>query len=761
LPLGKSGWSLWREVALRSAGFPARRVEALRDDDLAASADAVDSVEPANPAHVAYEAAFAAGLARLSAALVDIASDPPFREAVTWQNLAVVANHLDHVVNHRPPVMSGQVRMNRNKRTRRDEVAIANYLQRYCLKNETIGFFGPVGWARISPTGPALSATPGPKLLARRTTYFEVWAIDALGDTISDQPGMLRWLTPRVGIPVNTFPPNERPTLSAAEEDLVLRCDGTRTVADHIGTDPDVVEALKRLLQLHAVRLDLWCSMQAWPERELGRRLEGIGDADLRGRGQALLAELISGRDAVAAAAGDAEKVRATIAALDTTFERLTGSAPTRRAGGTYAGRTLLYEDCLRDVDVQIGPALLDALAGPLGLVLESVQWLVGTIAGRLQDRFATVLDEERVAAGRGSVPLMRMFARAGDELGEDPELRIAQALAEFQDRWRRVLDLPPDVRRYAVPTDAIADRVAQSFPRIPGRWRTAGRHSVDIMIAASGVEAIDRGDFQLVLSQLHVASNALDTRALVEQHKDPARLLAANEADHADGRVYAIPPKYANVSSRVSPPSALLSPRFTYVSLGAESVVPPPGSRTLSAAGLLVDRRGDGLVVRDPSSGDEFDLLEVIAENLSGAVHRLFRPMVPAPHTPRVTIDRLVLWRETWIFPAPGIAWAFVKNEQRRYALARRWRRQHELPERVFARLPSEVKPTAVDFRSLVLVNLFAKAIRTAAAAAVAGSTADVSISEMLPDIEDLWLADAEGNRYSSELRFVAVDGG
>jgi hypothetical protein len=29
-----------------------------------------------------------------------------------------------------------------------------------------------------------------------------------------------------------------------------------------------------------------------------------------------------------------------------------------------------------------------------------------------------------------------------------------------------------------------------------------------------------------------------------------------------------------------------------------------------------------------------------------------------------------------------------------------------------------------------------------------------------MLPDLDQLWLADREGRRYSSELRFVAFDG-
>jgi hypothetical protein len=64
------------------------------------------------------------------------------------------------------------------------------------------------------------------------------------------------------------------------------------------------------------------------------------------------------------------------------------------------------------------------------------------------------------------------------------------------------------------------------------------------------------------------------------------------------------------------------------------------------------------------------------------------------------------------------------------------------------------ERKPVAVDFRSLPLVNLLAKSIRRSAEEG-AGA---VTISEMLPDVDQLWLRDADGRRYVAELRIVAI---
>jgi hypothetical protein len=168
----------------------------------------------------------------------------------------------------------------------------------------------------------------------------------------------------------------------------------------------------------------------------------------------------------------------------------------------------------------------------------------------------------------------------------------------------------------------------------------------------------------------------------------------------------------------------------------------------------MTVTRRGDELVVLTPS-GTELDFFEVIADEMAEIVVNAFQPAAPAAHRPRITIDRLVLSRERWTFQVADSAWAFAMDERERYYLARRWRQEHQLPERVFYRVPVELKPTAADFRSIVLVNLFAKHIRQTRAA----GHADYSVTEMLPDLDQLWLTDRQGRRYSSELRMIAYD--
>ena len=65
-------------------------------------------------------------------------------------------------------------------------------------------------------------------------------------------------------------------------------------------------------------------------------------------------------------------------------------------------------------------------------------------------------------------------------------------------------------------------------------------------------------------------------------------------------------------------------------------------------------------------------------------------------------------------------------------------------------------MKPVYVDFASPVSVDALAKLIRRGAREDAA---TPVTVSEMLPDPRQCWLTDAQGNRYTSELRIVALN--
>ncbi len=335
-----------------------------------------------------------------------------------------------------------------------------------------------------------------------------------------------------------------------------------------------------------------------------------------------------------------------------------------------------------------------------------------------------------------------------------DSEFAAASAV-ELQRRWQHVLGPPRSASRHQVSAEEIAAKAAEYFPPRPVPWGGARQHSPDIMIAAASPGDVARGDFLLVLGEIHLAINTLNQRLFVEQHPDPDRLIAAEQADRGPRRIVPILQKdHPHVTSRLSPPPAVPGPRY-WTSAITGSLDPPESDTVLPGAAMTVVRRGGDLVVRVQPDGTELDFFEVISDAISSVIVDTFQPLAAAEHRPRVTIGKLVLSREQWTFQVTDSAWAFAKDEQERFRLARRWRLDHGLPEQVFYRVPVELKPTAADFRSLVLVNLLAKHIRQTHAA----GHAEYTITEMLPAPDQLWLTDRHGQRYSSELRIVTYD--
>jgi hypothetical protein len=181
------------------------------------------------------------------------------------------------------------------------------------------------------------------------------------------------------------------------------------------------------------------------------------------------------------------------------------------------------------------------------------------------------------------------------------------------------------------------------------------------------------------------------------------------------------------------------------------------PPSQCLPISTLVVEAKRDQLIVRTRDGSKQFDLIVAFGEAIFNIATNFFKLLKPAPHTPRVVIDKLVVCREAWRFEAGEILFAREKEGTERFLSAHRWARAHGLPRFVFAKVPVEVKPFYVDFSSPVYVDILAKMVRRTVEQNSAN--ASISFSEMLPDTEHTWLPDAEGQHYTSELRVVALD--
>jgi hypothetical protein len=133
------------------------------------------------------------------------------------------------------------------------------------------------------------------------------------------------------------------------------------------------------------------------------------------------------------------------------------------------------------------------------------------------------------------------------------------------------------------------------------------------------------------------------------------------------------------------------------------------------------------------------------------------FRAISSRRHVPRISLDPLVIKRESWRFSPEEMHFARCAGAAERFLQAGNWTRAHGIPRFVFYKVPVEKKPAYPDFDSPIFVDIFSKMVRITMDAALPGAMID--LSEMLPLFDQIWLTDISGRRYTSEFRFVAVD--
>ncbi len=760
-------WSLWRQVVLRAPGFPAGGVDLLASTELAAAADGLTERETDDAAQWSrYRTVFGEETGQLSSRILGLAAEPRLEFALAWQNHRIFDTAIAPMLRHQA---GNNVR--RNSKHRQHEELIANYWQRYCVKNDTIGFTGPVGWSLLDPEAAVTRLETGKELIASSEVYFEIWIIDRLAAAIAAEPGMAQWIPPRklpfVRITERhaTWPGGVSVELSAAESAVLSRCTGQLPARDiarecagvtpEAATEEDVYTVITRLCLKRLLTWKLELPLSPHPERHLRHFLEHVGDPALSAEGLRRLDLLVTARDtAWAASHSDPAGFVSALHDLDETFTKVAGAQPSRRGGQTYGGRTLIYHDARRDAALTLGADFLAALR-PLELLLDSARWLSYHFAARIQKLFTSIAI--RMTGGGTSPDLASFCFECMPVIARSAPVIVNELQRDFQQRWAAILRIPQGVRRVRRDGAALRDEVREAFDAPHSGW-TGGRYcSPDLMIAASGVDAINQGDFDLILGETHLGFASSRHYCFVTQHPSPGDLLDCLAVDSPGPRLLPVLPKENRGRLTIRTSSALTRDMDFLAAVYAQTAE-PGRPRLLNAADLTVSPGAAGPVVSIPG-GPSFPVIDVLAEMLLDVFMDSFELVPRAAYQPRIAIDRLVIVRETWRFDAAQIEFAQLRDEPARFAAGRRWRRAAGLPRQVFVKVTGEVKPFFVDFDSVISVNILAKSLRRLQERPSGSPGIPVQFSEMLPSAESLWLTDSAGGRYTSELRIVAVD--
>jgi hypothetical protein len=605
------------------------------------------------------------------------------------------------------------------------------YLQRFCMKVETGGFYGPINHGQFAPDSPdaLLLNARGDGRAAPRHTLLSYWAAQAIASAWANDErlaGLLR-LYRAARRDAGTGPAPDRRLMALATGDYTL---------ESIAAQLDMpLDALRTLV--------LDAQSRGWLRA-------GIRIPFASGDPLAALRDLVE--DSVTVRRADLFKQLASVAGLLSDFEKadlaererllaegndlveaLTGTVPSRATGRFYTDRFWYTEEAIGNLGrVTFGQPVAAPLARDLAPALEI---LASNAVDERQSQHEFV--HGLLASAGGVIAAERLVDLPAP--GPFPSSAGWQSLA-VTDGPRLEL-AAADLHRLGLIRDDLDEWPLFCAP--------------DVMLIARDRQQLSRGDWQVVLSEVHHIcpptqlpfatfdpepdAVRAETWAAIRSVAGAAR--PALQGIDRDDKVRDSTPVGHDVlwlHWHASEPQAV------GVSIGDCTVAAGPGGRP-------VLQRSDGSPLalfseHDDARPDVGMLRAVAAPGIDK------RPVRLSAVTPRITIGRVVYQRQRWDLAAGDLPGRHAPaGSFDEFLAAWRWKTEWKMPDQMFARVPGEEKPLFLDFCSPMSVDAFLRD--------TAGCDR-MSMEEMLPGFDDLWLEIA-GERYCNELRLTAFRDG
>ena len=457
-------------------------------------------------------ATFAAELRERRGALREVVADPRFGEAV-W-----LSNPQMYQIGLRGYLASTETRSD----TRRAERQLVAYLERFCAKNDTSSFFGPIDYGR-SGTDPGVAPVAG--RITGRAAFLAHWAVAAIASAVADDTQVRPWLRPVLSATCTVqdgaeLTVNGRVVAGRAAEVLRL-VDGTRTVQDiaaPVVLGKLAVAGIIRLAPEVPVTVphpSLWLHgwLAALPAACPGRqpwldRLEPLLETER-----------------TFANAGFDTK-RDLLTAAERHFVEVTGVDPRRGGGELYADRSLYYEEAVGGAS----PLVLDPSV--TGLILERLKPVLDLYAAHalaaqreVRDEGTARLTELAADHGTSALPLTTVVSALRSVPLPDPPDDWATAVrSQLTGReGEHTVDLDPSA--LPQPTDLAAEPLLTSL---------------DLMLVAESIDDVRAGRFDIVVGECH--DQLLVWGWPLYFHEDPAAVHKSGEQalrDIQGNRVY------------------------------------------------------------------------------------------------------------------------------------------------------------------------------------------------------------------------------
>jgi hypothetical protein len=672
-------------------------------------ADARRAIDDWQAAVQEYQAHFAAAECAAHAELIQVLRRPQVREAVFLSSQHVYGNMLVPLIERELPATA---------RWRRAYRQLYTYLLRFCAKNETVSFFGPMAYGLVEPGQAANDVRLHTDRPIRRRVFFAAWAAREVARSVAADRRL------RADLP---FRPTGCP---APDPDLALLLEAlgsgaslrqavslSATVGPAAGSARELSAALRALVTADALEFGVApAADDPEPLRSMLALLEAMPSGPARDEWRERIAELETLRSAIEKAPRAQREVL--VPQLLDAFTQCTGRPARRGEGAVYADRTIFFEECGSPFELNVGPHVVAGWAARLSPALE-----LSVAHGDATQRAAT--------------------ARVCDTFAD----ATAMTLLEYADRTRAAFDA--NGSRFAAdhaPTYPVATSAESVARLVDAAQKLPGDRYALVDLCPVAARPGDLADAPLVLARVH--HHLLTDGWLATMFDDRAGFAAAAK------QWVATQPDLVGVDVGRRNKGFYRFPG-RYLVMRAPSHV-DANERAVWPADVRVQRNGTAIRCVTP---DGRPLRAYLA--LSDMVK--YPPLAAISHPqvhhaifdgpsdlPEVLVGDLVYQRARWRLDPFRLTTASAAArflELRRIA-ARTGERF------LFVRSDAERKPYLFDLACVLAADLAAHVAGHAGGHGPAGLVAEA----MRPGPEELWLRDSDGQRYTCELRMQVI---
>lgn len=642
-----------------------------------------------------------------------------------------------------------------------------SYAQRFCAKNDTSSFFGPLAWGRFDThQTDNVRLTQNEKAWIKdRHTFFENWVVQRLVEQINQQcPD-----TDRMPLRLNNgcylheqtlFMPigkSQRLNLQTAQ---VLHY-----ISDQQGSEPTFAGVLSVCTDVAASTLHSLMEYlvskrivrRGWQisprERHPIARLQRcLTRAQLSDEFSQVWQSRLEALESLRRDYAKGDLLRRTICLEG--LNQVLGEAGVelgRETGAMYVGRYPVYEDCSRNMDITLGQAMLSQVNEELAPLMNINQWLIKAIAHQLNETFIEVWEQRHAATPGQPVDFIDLISTLAPLL---PTLE-ARIILDLDQRlgtaWTQLLqDFPAhsevqlsaaDIERLIVLLNA--DLEVADFEVFGSDY-----HSPDILFSSASVVAFNRGEYEIILGEVHPAVHTLSQPVAAPFGPFNTQINQQVDAIFQRPRLVLADSPDSYQRSHIDWP---LQPSYLQL------VLPSGGccvaeNQQFAAGRAKVLRMEGRLQVVDALGQFSEDLLCVYATPMHRLGFALAGSAVAKHERRRIWLGRTLYKRASWLLPSDRLPEPKGSVDDLEYTLQwRAWAAEHGLPRYAFVKIDTEPKPLFLDFDNPLSFDGITNALKSAG---------HVKFTEMRPCPDELWLEEVRG-RFCCEIRTTFSTGG